>query len=146
MRYYGTIKELIPKLLQMDLSKYYDITIKEPTSKRTLQQNKMLWGIIHAIAKDTGQNDNEVYCAMLEKADALSDYIITATEMEQALRKSFRGVKFVRMQVVNNKDCYIYKVYLGSSKMTAKEFSELLDITIQTACELGIGVGGFYDE
>lgn len=146
MRYYGTIKELIPKLLQMDLPKYYDITIKEPTSKRTLQQNKMLWSIIHAIAKETGQNDNEVYCAMLEKADALSDYIITATEMEQALRKSFRGVKFVRMQVVNNKDCYIYKVYLGSSKMTTKEFGELLDITIQTACEFGIDVGGIYDE
>ena len=133
-------------MLQMDITKYYDVSIKEPTSKRTLQQNKMLWSIIHAIAKETGQNDNEVYCAMLEKADALSDYIITATEMEQALRKSFRGVKFVRMQVVNNKDCYIYKVYLGSSKMTTKEFGELLDIVIQTACEFGIDVGGIYDE
>ena len=124
----------------MDLDKYYDVSIKEPTNKRSLQQNKMLWSLIHSIAKATNQEDNDVYCGLLEKADALSDYIITATEMEQALRKSFRGVKFVRMQVVNNKDCYIYKVYLGSSKMNTKEMTELLETAIQIASELEIEV------
>ena len=140
MKYFGTIKNLIPKLMEMDLDKYYDVSIKEPTNKRSLQQNKMLWSLIHSIAKATNQEDNDVYCGLLEKADALSDYIITATEMEQALRKSFRGVKFVRMQVVNNKDCYIYKVYLGSSKMNTKEMTELLETAIQIASELEIEV------
>lgn len=138
MKYFGTIKALIPKLMEMDLDKYYDVTIKEPTNKRSLQQNKMLWSIIHSIAKATNQDDNDVYCAMLEKADALSDYIITAVEMEDALRKSFRGIRFMRMQEVNGKDCYIYKVYLGSSKMTVKEMNELLDITLKVANDLGI--------
>lgn len=122
----------------MDLDKYYDVSIKEPTNKRSLQQNKMLWSIIHSIAKATNQEDNDVYCALLEKADALSDYIITAVEMEDTLRKSFRGIKFMRMQEVNGKDCYIYKVYLGSSKMTTKEMNELLDITLKVANDLGI--------
>ena len=124
----------------MDLDKYYDVSIKEPTNKRSLQQNKMLWSLIHSIAKATNQDDNDVYCGLLEKADALSDYIITAVEMEDALRKSFRGIKFMRMQEVNGKDCYIYKVYLGSSKMNTKEMTELLETAIQIASELEIEV------
>ena len=140
MRYFGTIKNLIPKLMEMDLDKYYDVSIKEPTNKRSLQQNKMLWSLIHSIAKATNQDDNDVYCGLLEKADALSDYIITAVEMEDALRKSFRGIKFMRMQEVNGKDCYIYKVYLGSSKMNTKEMTELLETAIQIASELEIEV------
>lgn len=140
MKYFGTIKNLIPKLMEMDLDKYYDVSIKEPTNKRSLQQNKMLWSLIHSIAKSTNQQDNDVYCALLEKADALSDYIITAVEMEDALRKSFRGIKFMRMQEVNGKDCYIYKVYLGSSKMNTKEMTELLETAIQIASELEIEV------
>lgn len=140
MKYFGTIKNLIPKLMEMDLDKYYDVSIKEPTNKRSLQQNKMLWSLIHSIAKATNQEDNDVYCALLEKADALSDYIITAVEMEDALRKSFRGIKFMRMQEVNGKDCYIYKVYLGSSKMNTKEMTKLLETAIQIASELEIEV------
>ena len=140
MKYFGTIKNLIPKLMEMDLDKYYDVSIKEPTNKRSLQQNKMLWSLIHSIAKSTNQEDNDVYCGLLEKADALSEYIITAVEMEDALRNSLRGIKFMRMQEVNGKDCYIYKVYLGSSKMNTKEMTELLETAIQIASELEIEV------
>ena len=97
------------------------------------------------MAKATFQDDMDVYCGMLEKADALSDYVITATDMENALRKSFRGVKFIRMQEVNGKDCYVYKVYLGSSKMCVKEMNELLDIVLQECGELGIDVRDEYE-
>ncbi len=138
MIYLGTIKELIPKLMDYDMTKFYEVHIKEPRNQRSLQQNKMLWQLIHAIAKATNHDDNEIYCTLLEKADALSDYIITATEMEDALRKTFRGVRFVRTQEVNGKECNIYKVYLGSSKMNTKEMTELLDLTIKMASELGV--------
>lgn len=110
----GTVKQLITWLLNQDSSKFYEI--KEKKTTRSLRQNKMLWELIHKIAKKQQQDDIEVYCALLERADALSDYIITATEMEEALRKTFRGVKFVRKQIVNNKECNIYKVYLRQFK------------------------------
>ena len=58
--------------------------------------------------------------------------------MEDALRKTFRGVRFIRKQEVNGKESNIYKVYLGSSKMNTKEMTELLDITLQVCAELGI--------
>lgn len=106
----GTIKQVMAWLLKQDDKKLYEV--KEKKSSRSLQQNKLLWKLIDKIAKNQKQDDMEVYCALLERANALSDYIITATEMEYALRKTFRGVKFMRKQIVNNKECNIYKVYL----------------------------------
>lgn len=138
MKTAGTIKEIITELLKLDMDKTYICEVKEPKSKRSLEQNKLLWKLIHRIAKETYQDDMTVYCAVLERADALSDYVITAVDMEEALRKSFRGVKFIRMQDVNGKDCFVYKVYLGSSKMNTSEMTELIEITMQVASELGI--------
>ena len=106
----GTQKQAITWLLEQDDKKLYEFKEKKPS--RSLKQNKLLWELIDKIAKNQKQDDMEVYCALLERANALSDYIITATEMEDALRKTFRGVKFMRKQVVNNKECNIYKVYL----------------------------------
>lgn len=138
MKTAGKIKDIITDLLKLDMEKVYICEIKEPKSKRSLEQNKLLWMLIHRIAKETYQDDEDVYCAVLERADALSDYVITATDMGEALRKTFRGAKFVRMQEVNGKDCYIFKVYLGSSKMNTSEMNELIEITMQVANELGI--------
>ena len=138
IRFSGKITEIIPELLKLDMDKLFICEVKEPKSKRSIQQNKMLWQLIHSIAKQQHQDDMEIYCALLERADALSDYIITAYDMEDDLRKCFRGVRFIRKQEVNGKECNIYKVYIGSSKMSTKEMTELLDITLQVCAELGI--------
>ena len=139
IRLNGRIKDIIPDLLKLDMDKLFVVEVKEPKSKRSVQQNKMLWKLVHCIAKEQGQDDMEVYCACLERADALSDYIITAYDMEDELRKCFRGVRFMRKQEVNGKECNVYKVYLGSSKMDTKEMTELIDICLQICGELGIG-------
>ena len=145
MRFAGKIQEIIPELLKLEMDKLYICEVKQPKSHRSLEQNRLLWKMIHSIAKETAQDDMDVYCGILEKADALSDYVITATDMEDALRKSFRGVKFIRKQEVNGKECYVYKVYIGSSKMDTKEMTELLDVTLQICGELGIPTE-IYDE
>lgn len=146
VRLSGKIQDIIQDLLKMDMEKYYLCEVKEPKSKRSIEQNKMLWQLIHTIAKATHQDDMDVYCACLERADALSDYIITAYDMEDDLRKCFRGVRFMRKQEVNGKECNIYKVYIGSSKMNTKEMTELIEITMQIASEYGIDTrGDFYE-
>jgi hypothetical protein len=136
--FYGTVKEVIPKLLDLDNEKKFLFSIKEPYKKRSLDQNRLFWKLVHKVAKETYNTDYDVYCAVLEKADALSDYVITAVDMADDLRKSFRGVKFIRMQEVNGRDCFVYKVYLGSSKMNTAEMNELIEITMQVCGELGI--------
>lgn len=138
MKIVGTIPEIVSRLMKQDLTKLFQIEIKEYKSKRSLEQNKYMWALIHEIAKTTGNDDMQVYCGILERADVKSEYLITATDMESALKKSFRAVEFIRMQEVNDKDCYVYKVYLGSSKMNTKEMSELLEITLNICGELGI--------
>ena len=145
-RYSGRIRDVIPELLKMDMDKVYLVEVKEPKSKRSLEQNRMLWQLIHTIAKETHQDDMDVYCGALERADAKSEYIITAFDLENELRRHFRGVRFVRMQEVNGKECYIFKVYIGSSKMTTKEMTELLEITMQIASEFGIDTRGVFYE
>ena len=140
IRFSGKIKEIVPELFKLDREKVFIVEVNEPKSKRSVEQNKMLWQLIHTIAKEQHQDDMEVYCAVLERADALSDYIITAYDMEDQLRKCFRGVKFIRKQEVNGKDCNVYKVYIGSSKMNTKEMTELIDITLQMCAELGISM------
>jgi hypothetical protein len=146
VRLSGRIRDVIPDLLKMDMDKLYLVEVKEPKSKRSIEQNKMLWQLIHSIAKETHQDDMDVYCACLERADAKSDYIITAYDMEDDLRKCFRGVRFVRKANVNGKECNIYKVYIGSSKMNTKEMTELIEITMQIASEFGIDTRGVFYE
>ena len=138
MKTVGKVKQIITELSKLDTEKIYVCEIKEQKSQRSLEQNKLLWKLIHRIAKETFQDDMNVYCAVLERADALSDYVITATDMGDALRKTFRGVKFIRMQEVNGKECYVWKVYLGSSKMNTSEMNELIEIAMQICSELGI--------
>jgi RNA polymerase-interacting CarD/CdnL/TRCF family regulator len=138
MKSVGLIPDIVTKLMQMDLTKLYQIDIKEYKNKRSIEQNKKMWVLIHEIARATGNDDMQVYCGVLERADVKSDYIITAANLEESLKKSFRAVKFIRMQEVNGKDCYVYKVYLGSSKMNTQEMSELLEITLDICGELGI--------
>lgn len=138
----GSKLKILTKLQEvLSADGYYQVEVVTPRSKRNNEQNKMLWKLIHKIAKATQQDDMEVYAEVLERADAASDYIITEKEITDELRKAFRGVKFIRYQEVNGKTRCIYKVYLGSSKMTTKEMAELLDVTQAMAAELGVDYG-----
>ena len=132
----GTIEQVVQFLFKQDKTKLFEV--KEKKSTRSLQQNKMLWELINKIAKIQGQDDMEVYCELLERADAKSDYILARPETEEGLRKNFRGVKFIRQQIVNETIFNVYKVYIGSSKMTTKEMTELLEITLKMCSELRI--------
>ena len=140
MRLIGNINDILIQLALFDKTKDYICDISEAKSKRSLEQNKMLWELIHKIADKTHNEDIDVYCSLLEKTDAKSEYIITAEDLEKELKKSFRGVKFIRMQEVNGKDCYVYKVYIGSSKMNTNEMTNLIDMAMSICTEYGIEV------
>lgn len=124
--------------LQLDTDKEYVMEIKELKSKRSLKQNKLFWKNVQLASKKMGQDLMDTYCNLLEEADVKSDFVITPFEMADALRKSFRGARFIRMQDVNNKPCYVYKVYLGSSKMNVQEMNELIERSFDLLSELDI--------
>lgn len=130
----------IDELAQLDTTKHYDIEIKEHKSKRSLEQNRMLWELLAQIDKAmNGTSDElEIYAMLLEKAGAKYDYIAALPETEEALRKSFRAVKFIKKVVVNEKELNMYKVFFGSSQMNTAEMSKLLDSALDLATQLGI--------
>ena len=138
MKIVGKITNIIEELSQLDTRQVYFVEIHQQNMQRSLNQNKLLWKLIHKIAKSQCQDDMEIYCYLLEKADAKSDYILAIPGMEDELRKVFRGVKFIRQQEIGSRTFNIYKVYFGSSKMTIKEMNELLNIAIQLCSELNI--------
>ena len=57
---------------------------------------------------------------------------------EDILRKNFRAVKVVRPEEFKGRKMYVYKCFLGSSKLNTKEMTILLDIIKYWAEELGI--------
>ena len=79
---------------------------------------------------------------MLERTDAVSDFIIATPQAERALREEFRCVIFRQRAT---KTLNIYQVYPGVSTMTAFECGELIDIAQQMACELGVDDGTLHN-
>lgn len=137
MKCFGTPDILITYLLKLDRNKQYSIDIKEPKSKRTLQQNKYMWALINEIAKKQYQDEMEVYIQALEEANAKYTWLKGLKETKEELLKVFRAVKITRY----DEDGFaIFKCFYGSSKMNTKEMSELLEIIISWASELGIPI------
>lgn len=126
--------------IDIEPNKEYILELKEVRSKRSLQQNKFMWALIHRIAdhKDMNMKEIEIYTSALEEANAKYIYLMGIKEAEDELRKNFRAVKVVRPTIENGKEYIIYKCFVGSSKLDTKEMNKLLDIIISWAEELGI--------
>ena len=126
--------------IQVELNKEYVIDLKEVRSKRTLQQNKYMWALIHAIAdhEDVNQDEMEIYTFALEEAKAKYIYLLGTPEAEDELKKNFRAVRVVRPTEENGKRFIVYKCFIGTSKMDTKQMNKVLDVLMAWAEELGI--------
>ena len=140
MKFTGKIEKLIQDLFKLDRDKSYVIEIKELKNKRTLRQNAYMWKLIHEIANKWHVEDLDVYIQALEQANAKSEYVLGLPTIENELKKNFRAVKVVRPEIYKGKKMIVYECFIGSSKMNTKEMSELLEIIINWATQLGIPV------
>lgn len=129
-----------------ETDKDYIFEIKEIKSKRSLQQNKYMWALIHELSHQENMNNTEVeiYTLALEEANSKYIYLLGTPEAEEELRKNFRAVKVVRPTIENGKEFIVYKCFIGTSKMDTKEMTKVLDIIIAWAEELGIDTNEKY--
>lgn len=125
-------------LKQLENNKLYRLDIAEVKSQRSVQQNKLLWQIIDEIATFQAMDSMDIYCELLELANASYEYICCTKEAEQKLRQSFRAVKYIKDVEINGKNGSMYKCFLGSSKMNVKEMNTLIDTAIAYGWELGL--------
>lgn len=128
--------------------KTYSVEIKEVKSKRSIEQNKFLWKLLHDI--DVAMNgkptdEMEIYIMCLERANAKFDYLGCLEEAEEMLKQNFRAVKRIKPIDLNGKDGYMYKCFIGSSKMNTKEMALLIETALDIAHEVGIETS-YYDE
>ena len=126
--------------------KQYSIEIHGIKSKRSIEQNKMMWALIHEISEHTqGGDELELYCQFLEIAGAQFEYILVdATVDVDSLRKAFRAVQFMGWVEVDDRTMAQYKVFAGSSRFNTAEMNKLIDTILSTAYELGIESYDYY--
>ena len=116
------------------------VEITKARGKRSIEQNKYMWVLIGEIdkARNGGRpsDDWAVYIEALERAGAKCEHISCKAEAERMLKEQFRAIQFVR--AYDDEGRNEYKCFYGSSKMTTKEMSELIDAVLDIAADEGI--------
>lgn len=117
------------------------VEINKVKSRRSIEQNKMLWSLLSEIDKAVnGSRSNDewsFYLQALERAGAKCEYVACREAAEDMLKKAFRAVKFVKVYDAEKK-VNEYKCYDGSSKMTTAEMTELIETVLDMAAEAGV--------
>jgi hypothetical protein len=122
-------------------------TLKEFKSSRSIEQNDMLWGIITQISDKVNGSHQEqdlmnVYGTILQRANIKREYIRTLVQAKDILEQSFRAVLEVpnSRKIENGKETVGFWVYYGSSTFDTKEMTQLIDVALDTATEVGIDI------
>lgn len=123
----------------------YSVEFCKKGNNRSINQNSLLWALINEICKVTGFDDIELYCQLLEMANAKFEYMMVLPQALDLLKKQFRATKVVENRVYNDVDMLMVKVFYGSSTFTTKEMGQLIDITLNYASEYDIDTT-FYKE
>lgn len=115
--------------------KKLEVEVKPYRSKRSLEQNKLLWVLLGKLAtamsgKKNKVSSEEAYAVMLEEANVSYDYLLALPEAEPMLKKSFRVVRKMGERKVNGKTLNVYQYFIGSSKFDTQEMTELIEATL----------------
>ena len=119
------------------------VEAKQYKSKRSLEQNKLLWALLGKMAfATTGSKDKieteDCYCQMLERANVECDFLLCLPKARELLEQNFRVVKEIGEREVNGKVLKMYQVWLGSSTFDTKQMTELIEVTLDKLAELGV--------
>lgn len=135
--------ELIATALEKGM--LYRLALTPVKSKRTLEQNALMWATIHEIAvAENGENATtddewEIYVQCLEQAGAKCEVVVVREEALPMLAETFRAYKVMgKVESPNGWQMAQAKVFYGSSKMDAGEMGKLLDVVIDRAYKNGL--------
>ena len=118
---------------ELDREKEYQVEIKEVKSKRSLEQNKFLWALLHALEIKTRETAMSWYIKALMDTGAKFDYIWATVKTEDSLKQQFRAIQRIKPHRIKESDGWLYKVFIGSSKFNVEEMNKLLD-TVMRYC------------
>ena len=125
---------------ELDVDKVYSIEIKERKSKRSIEQNRLLWQLLHELEKVTREPAMDWYIKALMETGAKVDYLWGTEATENTLKLTFRAVQRVKPYTIKNTSGWLYRVIVGSSKFNVEEMNRLIDTVIRYCCEHDIEV------
>lgn len=121
--------------------KVYKLEITEAKSKRSLEQNRLLWKVIGDIAEqDKSLGDEwDIYVSLLRSAKCkYKSYVVQDDEAIEILRGVCRAVEVVGTTTIKDKEFKVVRVYEGSSKFNTKEMTTLIETAMGWASEYGL--------
>lgn len=131
-------------LLGLNKCKEFAITFDDVVKGRSLQQNRMLWGIIKKICENENAQTTDkwdMYCYLLKASRAKYTYLSVLEEGLEDFKMAhgIRAVSVVGNETRENGRKFVNCLcFLGSSRMNTKEMKTLIDATLDYAHHLGI--------
>lgn len=129
----GNRKELIDYLITQNDETTFEL--KEKKEKRTLTQNSYYWALCNEVSKAVKVPPESVHKDIIINF-APSELVVVKSEID--VSRIFKYYQKLRETKINDVDFTVYKLYIGSSKMSKNEFSLILDGIIQECEQLGI--------
>lgn len=129
----GHRKELIDYLITQNDETTFEL--KEKKEKRTLTQNSYYWSLCNEVSKVVKVPPESVHKDIIINF-APSELVVVKSEID--VSRIFKYYQKLRETKINDVDFTVYKLYIGSSKMSKNEFSLILDGIIQECEQLRI--------
>lgn len=129
----GTIKELIPKMLQLDETKEYEV--KEYKHKRSLNANAYYWVLVNKIANALNQSKEFIHLCMLKQ---YGQRYVVCVPYDVPIENLVKYYEQDGVRKQGDRLFKTYNVYLPSSEMNTYEMSKLIDGTVEEAQSMGI--------
>ena len=133
----GTLKDLtfqIARLADTD-DRVFDVVPHR--EKRSLNANGLLWACISEIAAKIGHDKWSVYLNLL-KSYGQYTYVLCKPHAVEKVKEVWRETEEVGEVDVDGQKAIQLLCYYGSSTYNTKEFSRLLDGTIQEMRNIGL--------
>lgn len=122
-------------LLEKDLS----ISVKPYRKRRSRDANALLWSCIGDISAKLGADKWEIYLMLLKKYGKFT-YICVKPNVVDAVRSQWRECEVIGNVNINGAEAVQMLCYFGSSTYDSKEFTRLLEGTIEDMKELGLSL------
>lgn len=128
----GTIKKLIPYMLELDDTKIYEV--KEYKEKRNLDQNAKYWKLLNELALTLKISVEELHFKMLKDYSQRYEILVPKDTELRGIEYYEKKTKVIR----NNQEFIVYQVFTPSHELNTREFALLLQGLCEECKEQGI--------
>lgn len=128
----GTVKQLIPYMLELDDTKIYEI--KEYKEKRNLDQNAKYWKLLNELALTLKIGVEELHFKMLKDYSQRYEILVPKDIKLRGIEYYEKKSKIIR----NGQEFIVYQVFTPSHELNTREFALLLQGLCDECKEQGI--------